>query len=93
MIIKPSAAIRTHYNDISKLCKETGEPVYLTKNGAGDLVVMDIESFTRRENALKLREALLTSEAQRLAGVPGFTIDETVERMRQVVEGVIDDKK
>ena len=68
MIIKPSAAIRQNYNEISELCKKTKEPVYLTKNGEGDLVVMDIESFNRREKMLKLREALLSAEAERLAG-------------------------
>ena len=59
MYIKPSAAIRQNYNDIAELCKTTGEPVYLTKNGEGDLVVMDIEAFTHREKMLKLREELL----------------------------------
>ena len=45
MHIKASAAIRNNYNEISNLCKESGEPVYLTKNGEGDLVVMDIIAF------------------------------------------------
>lgn len=48
MNIRPSAAIRNNYNDISNYCKETGEPVYLTKNGEGDLVVMDIEKLKVR---------------------------------------------
>ena len=60
--IKPSASIRNNYNEISALCKSTGEPVYLTKNGEGDLVVMDIEAFSRREKMLKLREELLAAE-------------------------------
>ena len=68
MNIKPSAAIRNNYNDISKYCKETGEPVYLTKNGEGDLVVMDIETFSRREKMLKLREKLVAAEEERLMG-------------------------
>ena len=42
MNIKPSASIRNNYNEISKLCKSTGEPVYLTKSGEGDLVVIDV---------------------------------------------------
>ena len=42
MTIRPSAAIRQNYNEIAEFCKRTGEPVYLTKNGEGDLVVMDI---------------------------------------------------
>ena len=52
MNIRLSAAIRQNYNEISELCKKTSEPVYLTKNGEGDLVVMDIEAFTRREKML-----------------------------------------
>lgn len=70
MNIRPSAAIRQNYNEIADLCRSTKEPVYLTKNGEGDLVVMDIESFTRREKMLKLREQLLAVEADRLAGKP-----------------------
>ena len=49
MIIKPSAAIRQNYNEIADLCREAKEPIFLTKNGEGDLVVMDIETFNRRE--------------------------------------------
>ena len=52
MNIRPSAAIRQNYNEIAELCRGTHAPVYLTKNGEGDLVVMDIESFARREKML-----------------------------------------
>lgn len=52
MYIKPSAAIRNNYNEISMLCKKTGEPVFLTKNGEGDLVFMDIEAFTKGKKYL-----------------------------------------
>ena len=82
MHIKPSAAIRQNYNDIAELCKTTGEPVYLTKNGEGDLVVMDIEAFTRREKMLKLREELLAVEEDRLHGaadlMPALQLDHDV---------------
>ena len=37
MQIKPSASIRQNYNEIANLCKSSKEPVYLTKNGKGDL--------------------------------------------------------
>ena len=66
MNIKPSASIRQNYNEIAELCKSTGEPVYLTKNGEGDLVVMDIDSFSKREKMLKLREELLVIEEDRI---------------------------
>lgn len=76
MNIRPSAAIRQNYNEIAELCRGTHAPVYLTKNGEGDLVVMDIESFSRREKMLALREQLLAVEEDRLAGRKGCTIDE-----------------
>lgn len=76
MNIRPSAAIRQNYNEIAELCRGTHAPVYLTKNGEGDLVVMDIESFDRREKMLTLREQLLSVEEDRLAGRAGSTIDE-----------------
>jgi PHD/YefM family antitoxin component YafN of YafNO toxin-antitoxin module len=85
MNIKPSAAIRQNYNGIADLCKSTGEPVYLTKNGEGDLVVMDIVSFVRREKMLALREELLAVEEDRLRGDAGYTIDEVTTMMRGAV--------
>lgn len=88
MLIKPSAAIRQNYNEISELCKKTKEPVYLTKNGEGDLVVMDIDSFNRREKMLKLRETLLTVEAERLAGNKEHTVDELDNYLDDVLKGI-----
>ena len=76
MNIRPSAAIRQNYNEIADLCRKTQTPVYLTKNGEGDLVVMDIDSFTRREKMLQLREQLLSVEEDRAAGRFGCTVDE-----------------
>ena len=88
MKIKPSAAIRQNYNEISELCKSTGEPVYLTKNGEGDLVVMDIEAFTRREKMLKLREELLDIEEDRLHGAPDYSVDEVAAMMERAITEV-----
>ncbi len=88
MLIKPSAAIRQNYNEIAELCKRTREPIYLTKNGEGDLVVMDIESFNRREKMLKLRETLLTVEAERLAGSKEYTIDELESYLDDTLRGI-----
>lgn len=88
MLIKPSASIRQNYNEISALCKASGEPVYLTKNGEGDLVVMDILAFTRREKMLKLREDLLAVEEDRLAGRAGMTPDELDEYLDSIIDEV-----
>ena len=73
MNIRPSAAIRQNYNEIAELRRKTAEPVFLTKNGEGDLVVMDIETYSRREKMLKLRKELLAVEEDRLEGRAGCT--------------------
>ena len=88
MQIKPSASIRQNYNEIANLCKSTGEPLYLTKNGEGDLVVMDIEAFSRREKMLKLREELLAVEEDRLAGRMGISPDELDRYLESVIDEV-----
>ena len=86
MHIKPSAAIRQNYNEIAELCRSSQEPVCLTKNGDGDLVVMDIETFTRREKMLKLREELLQVEEDRLHGAKDYTLDEVAAMMREAID-------
>ncbi|MNI22117.1 type II toxin-antitoxin system [compost metagenome] len=86
MLIKPSASIRQNYNEIADLCKKSGEPVYLTKNGEGDLVVMDIEAFSRREKMLKLREELLAVQEDRLAGRIGVTPEELDTYLDNIIE-------
>jgi PHD/YefM family antitoxin component YafN of YafNO toxin-antitoxin module len=89
MNIRPSAAIRKNYNEISELCKRTGEPVYLTKNGSGDLVVMDVKAFARRESMLKLKEKLMQSEIDIQKGRT-YSVEETVSAMSKAVNEVSD---
>lgn len=88
MNIRPSAAIRQNYNEIAELCRKTEEPVFLTKNGEGDLVVMDMETYGRREKMLKLREELLAVEEDRLAGRAGCSLEELDAYLDSVIEGV-----
>jgi len=84
--IKASASIRSNYNEISKLCKESGEPVYLTKNGEGDLVVMDITAFERRAKELRLAEDLFNIRSARLNGAKGHSLDEVRETLTKTIE-------
>ncbi len=86
MNIRPSAAIRQNYNEIAELCRKTEEPVFLTKNGEGDLVVMDMETYGRREKMLKLREELLAVEEDRLAGRTGCSLEELDAYLDSVIE-------
>ena len=85
MNIMPSAAIRQDYNRVADACRRTGEPVYLTKNGTGDLVVMDVESFSRREKMLSLRERLISVEEDRANGVPDLSLSDAVAAARRAV--------
>ena len=58
----------------------------ITKNGEGDLVVMDIETYNRREKMLKLREELLAVEEDRLAGRTGCSLDELESYLDNIIE-------
>ena len=86
MHIKASATIRSNYNEIASLCKKTGEPVYLTKNGEGDLVVMDINAFERRAEELKIAEDLFRIRAARMNGVRGYSVAEAREALYKTIE-------
>ena len=83
MIIKASTALRNDYAGISNLAKETNEPIYITKNGDGDLVVMNIEAFEKREQILKLRERVLKAEQERIEGQPTMSVAEARRRLRE----------
>ncbi len=87
MHLKPTATVRVDYYEIAVLCKTSGKPVYLTKNGEGDPMVMGIEAFTRREKMLKLREELMAVKEDRSAGRLGTTLGE----LDSYHDGIIDD--
>lgn len=88
MNIRPSAAIRQNYNEIADMCRKTAEPIFLTKNGEGDLVVMDIETYNKREKMLQLREELLAVEEDRVSGKCGCSIDELEAYLDEVIAEV-----
>ena len=56
--IRPSSDIRNNYPEISRLCKKTGRPVYITVNGKGDTAIMDIDVLDELYARLELYEKL-----------------------------------
>lgn len=88
MIIKPSAALRNDYSTISNLAKETKEPIYITKNGEGDMVLMSIDAFEKREQILQLRSKVLQAEQERISGAETLSISETRKRLNERADEV-----
>ena len=76
MYIQSATTLRSDYGRISNLAHETGEPIYITRNGEGDLVLMSTEAFEERPRELERRAQILEAEARRLAGEPSYSTDE-----------------
>jgi prevent-host-death family protein len=56
--IKSSTELRNNYNEISSSCRESREPIFITKNGQGDLAVMSIETYELLNGKLELYRLL-----------------------------------
>lgn len=66
--IKSSTELRNNYNEISKFCHDHEEPIFITKNGQGDLAVMSIEAYELLSVKLELYHALDEGRAAVKAG-------------------------
>ncbi len=87
MLIKSSSALRNDYDNLVKLSREKNEPIYITRNGEGEMVFLPIEAYEKREAELKLLQKLLTAERNRLAGTPTHT----TQSVRAELEDIYDE--
>ena len=68
-IIRPCAELRNNYNEISRICHETQEPVYITKNGTNDLVILSNEAYEKSEDIkITLNKTSIDFEALSVVG-------------------------
>ena len=82
--IRPVSDLRNKFTDIEK-CVQNGEPVYLTKNGYGTMVVLSIETYSRliesEEHIMNVADALAEASKERLDH------DEVFGKMRKKIKG------
>jgi prevent-host-death family protein len=82
-IIKPISDLRNKFNEISEICHKEGEPIYLTKNGKGDLVVMSISAYEKREAMLELYQKLSIAEQQSREGANTIDHKEMIKKLKR----------
>ncbi len=68
MMIRSATAMRNDYDGMVKLSKERQEPIFLTRNGEGEMVFLPLELWEKREAELNLLSEMLRREENRLAG-------------------------
>lgn len=85
MFIRSATALRNDYDGMVKLAKEKQQPIFLTRNGDGEMVFLPIEMWEQREAELDMLHTLLKREQNRQAGAKTFSMDE----MKAVTEDVL----
>ena len=85
-VIKPSSELRKNYNAVADICRTRKIPVFLTRNGEGDMVIMDIETYSRREEDLALAQRLSSAELARISGIEDLSINEFEKNMLEAID-------
>ena len=80
--IRPVSDLRNKSHEISRMCHESGEPVFITKNGEGDLVVMSLAAYERDQARIELYRLLDDAEADVAAGDRGVSIRTIRRRLK-----------
>ena len=85
-VIRPSADLRNNYNEISSFCREHSEPVFITKNGKGDLAILSIDAYEKLCGKFELYRLLNEGlEAEKAGHVRPFK--EALAEIRKGLEG------
>lgn len=87
--IRPISDLRNKANEISDFCKTSREPVFITRNGSGDMVIMSIDLYEQREAQLELYAKLAEAEADVARGETGVDFEQCAKKLRGSVHGTI----
>ena len=82
-VIKPISDLRNKANEISNLAHESNEPIFISRNGEGDLVVMSMASYSKLQLKLELFGKLAVAQAQRASGDRGRTVSQVMKDLRK----------
>ena len=87
--IRPISDLRNSANDISDFCRQSREPVYITRNGTGDMVVMNIEEYERQMALIDLYGKLAVAETEISPGAAGEDFMTVAKQMREHIHGTV----
>ena len=82
-VIKPISDLRNKANQISDLAETMDEPIFITRNGEGDLVVMSMAHYSKLQLKLELFSKLAVAQAQRASGDRGRTVSQVMKDLRK----------
>ena len=82
-IIKPISELRNKANELSKIVHNGSEPVFITKNGEGDMVLMSIAQYAELQRKLELYGKLAAAEAHAAAGDRGRPLSQVMKPLRK----------
>jgi len=82
-IVKPISDLRNHADQISKICHERAQPVLITKNGKGDMIVMSVALFRRQEAQMRLYQKLTEAEEEAERHPAALDHKEMMQRLRK----------
>lgn len=87
--IRPISDLRNSANDISDFCRQTGEPVFITRNGKGDMVVISMEEYERQQSLIELYGKLAVAEQEISGGAEGEDFLTVAKKLRERVHGTV----
>ncbi len=85
-IIKPVSDLRNNFNEISDICHKEEEPVFITKNGQGDMVVMSLAHYEKQQALIELYQKLGEAESESASGAPGLSHRDFMKELKSKVK-------